>query len=286
MAFAHFCGHFLAASGAAAALAGLACASTLVRGPIAAIVEPPGEGTIGQQACPEGTIHDIQPQEAIVARLQGRDALIFVESCMEHGPAGETASFDLVLILSGPDVMGGTVAVTAMGECPVGSKFLGNMELIHAREMVQLFRRHEALKSVDHLDLETLTRLAEAGEPAAAFHLGFAEAMGWGTPRDRPGSIDWLGRAADAGYEPGMLALGMSLAGPGVMEEQLLPAGKQRPRDAQTDLVQACYWLRRLADAGHQYSPVATAVYRDEVEERMTAAERRSCKSQLKARRQ
>jgi hypothetical protein len=237
------------------------------------------------QACPEGTIHDIQPQEAIIAELRGKDARIFVESCMEHGPAGETAPFDLVIILSGPDVMGGTVAVTALGECPVGHKFLGLMESVHAGEMVELFRTHAALQSVEHLDLDVLTQLAETGEPAAAFHVGFAKAMGWGTARDRPGSVAWLRRAAEAGYEPGMLALGMALAGPGVIDEQVLPIGKPRPRDAETDLAEACYWLRRLADAGHPLSPVASSVYRDEVEERLTSKENKSCKALLRARR-
>gem|GEM_PF-3115503 len=246
---------------------------------------PPAEASGGSPACPEGTIHDIQPQDAIVARLSGKDARIFVESCLEHGPAGQTADFDLVLVLSGPDVMGGIVAVIAKGECPLGHKFLGLMEFIHAEQMVQLFQQHPALQAVEHLDLDALTRLAEAGEPVAAFHVGFAKAMGWGTERDRPGSIAWLRRAAEAGYEPGMLALGMALAGPGVLDEQLLPVGKERPRDAETDLVQACFWLRRLADAKHELSPLARGVARDELEDRLTSSERKSCNALLKDRR-
>jgi len=269
------------------------CAAALIPGlsagvaadPPGAVAASPAEGAGSQPACLEGTIHDVQPQEAIIARLRGKDARIFIESCLEHGPAGRTAPFDLVLILSGPDVMGGIVAVMAHGECAVAHKFLGLVEYLHAEEMVRLFRQHPVLQSVEHLDLDVLTRLAEAGEPAAAFHVGFVKAMGWGTERDRPGSVEWLRRAAEAGHEPSILALGMSLAGPGVIDEQLLPVGKARPRDAQTDLAQACYWLRRLAGARHELSPVARGVHRDEVEDRLTPAERKSCKALLKARR-
>lgn len=251
----------------------------------AAAAPPVADDAERQRVCPEGTIHDIEPQDAIIARLSGKDARIFIESCLEHGPGAPTAEFDLVLILSGPDVMGGIVAVMAQGECPVAHKFLGLMEFIHAGAMMQLFQQHAALQSVEHLDLEVLTRLAEAGEPAAAFHVGFVKAMGWGTERDRPGSVEWLRRAAEADYEPGMLALGMALAGPGVLDEQLLPVGKKRPPDAETDLVGACYWLRRLAEANHEFSPLAKGVYRDEVEARLTASEKKSCKALLEARR-
>ena len=246
---------------------------------------PPAEAARAAQVCTRGTIREIEPQDDIVARLRGKDARIFVESCLEHGPAGQTAPFDQVLILSGPDVMGGTVATTALGECVAGHKFLGLLEFIHAKEMVRLFQRHPALQSVEHLDLEVLTQLGEAGELAAGFHVGFAKAMGWGTEQDRPGSVEWLRRAADAGYDPAMLGLGMALAGPGVIEEQLVPQGEQRPRDAWTDLVEACYWMRRLADAGHEYSPLAKSVYQGEVEDRMTSAEKKSCNALLKARR-
>lgn len=251
----------------------------------AAAAPPVADDAERQRVCPEGTIHDIEPQDAIIARLSGKDARIFIESCLEHGPGAPTAEFDLVLILSGPDVMGGIVAVMAQGECPVAHKFLGLMEFIHAGAMMQLFQQHAALQSVEHLDLEVLTRLAEAGEPAAAFHVGFVKAMGWGTERDRPGSVEWLRRAAEADYEPGMLALGMALAGPGVLDEQLLPVGKERPRDAETDLVQACYWLRRLTDAKHELSPLARGVARDELEDRLTSSERKSCNALLKDRR-
>ena len=231
-----------------------------------------------QPTCPEGQrITDVQPQHAIVARLQGKDAQIFVESCLEHGSEGRTATFDLVLILSGPDVLGGTMAVMAQGECPVAHKFLGLVELIHAEEMVALFHRHPALQSVEHLDLGILTGLAEAGDAAAAFHVGFVQAMGWGAPHDRPGSIGWLRRSAESGYAPGMLALGMSLAGPGVIDEQVLPVGTVRPRDAQTDLAEACYWLRRLQRAHDDLTPLATSVYRDEVAPRLSSVEEDRC---------
>jgi len=245
--------------------------------------EGAGQQTVGSPTCPEGQrIDDVQPQHAIVARLKGKDARIFIESCLESGPVGRTADFDLVLVLSGPDVMGGTVAVMAKGECPLTHKFLGAMELIHAEEMVALFRRHPALQAVEHLDLGVLTQLANAGEPAAAFHIGFVEAMGWGAPRDRPGSIEWLRRSATSGYEPAMLALGMSLAGPGVIDEQLLPAGAARPRDGATDLSEACYWLRRLERARHQLSALGRSVFRDEVAPKLTRDEKSRCKGLLK----
>lgn len=278
-------GDFQTRVGTTALFAWLACATACAEGPAPPAAAFPTEPEVATQTCPEGTIRDIQPQNAIIGHLQGKDALIFIESCMEHGAAGRAAPFDQVLILRGPDVLGGIVAVTALGECPVGHKFLGLVEFIHAQEMVQLFRRHPALQAVEHLDLQSLTQLAEAGEPAAAFHVGFAKAMGWGTERDRPGSIEWLGRAADAGYEPAMLALGMSLAGPGVLDEQVLPIGKRRPRDAQTDLVEACYWLRRLGGARHEFSPLATSVYQGEVADQLTATEKKSCNALLKERR-
>jgi len=243
-----------------------------------------GQDAVEAPACPEGQrIDDVQPQDAIVARFRGKDARIFIESCLESGPDGRTADFDLVLVLSGPDVMGGTVAVMAQGECPVAHKFVGLMELIHAEEMVALFRRHPALQAIEHLDLGVLTQLAQIDEPAAAFHVGFVEAMGWGTLRDRPGSIDWLRRSAAAGYEPAMLAVGMSLAGPGVIDEQLLPIGAERTRDADTDLAEACYWLRRLERAQHKLSPLSQSVYLDEVAPRLTPDERKRCKALLAA---
>lgn len=247
---------------------------------------PPARDAENRAACPEGTIHDIQPQDSIIARLSGKDARIFVECCLERGrSSAEAPQFDLVLILSGPDVIGGIVAVVAQGECPIGHKFLGVMEFIHAHEMVKLYRRLPALREVDHLDLGVLTPLAEAGEPTAAFHVGYLKAMGWGVERDRKGSVEWLRRAAEAGYEPAMLALGMALAGPGVLDEQLLPVGRERPHDAETDLVNACYWLRRLAAARHELSPLARGTYADEVEGRLTSAERKSCQALLRKRR-
>lgn len=238
-----------------------------------------------QQACPEGVIADIQPQDAIIARLSGKDARIFIQSCLAQGPASRTPEFDQVLILSGPDVMGGTVAVIAQGECAVGHKFLGLLEFIHAQEMVQLFSRHPALQPVEQLDLAVLTQLAESGEPVAAFHVGFVKAMGRGTPRDRPGSIAWLQRSAKTGFEPAMLGLGMSLAGPGVIDEQLLPIGAQRPRDAETDLPQACYWLRQVAGLKGELARVAQSIYDDEVASRLTSKERQACRALLKERR-
>jgi len=270
-------GRLLTTSTVTLLLVGLAAVMSFVA-PGSLLAAGPGD----QSDCPEGTIADIQPQDAIIARLHGRDARIFIESCLAGGPTAPTPAFDKVLILSGPDVMGGTVAVIAQDQCPVGHQFLGLMEFIHANEMVLLFQRHPALQSVEHLDLGVLTDLAQhAGEPAAAFHVGFAKAMGRGTPRDRAGSIDWLRRAAEAHYTPGMLGLGMALAGPGVIDEQVLPVGRQRPRDAQTDLVQACYWLKRTAAMKQELSSVAGSVYRDEVEPRLTPDEKKACRALL-----
>lgn len=275
-----------AAAAAAGAVAVLACPGLTAT--VAQQEEqagPPAEPAI---SCPEGRrVGDIQPQEAIVARLHGKDARIFVESCLASGPGAPTAPFDTVLVLSGPEVFGGTVAVAAQGECSLGHKFLGLVEFIHAEEMVGLYQRHPALAMVEHLDLEVLTPLAEAGEAAAAFHVGFVKAMGWGAKRDRADSIAWLRRAAEADYEPGMLALGMSLAGPGVIDEQLLPVGKERPRDAGTDLAGACYWLQRLArlEAASAYSGPARYIYEQEVAPRLTPKEKKACRALLKERR-
>jgi hypothetical protein len=244
---------------------------------------PPVESS---SPCPEGRVEDIQPQAAILGRLEGKKGRIFIESCLESGPAGRTPAFDAVLVLSGPDVMGGTVGIIAQGECVVGHKFLGMLEFIHAVEMVHLFGHHPALQAVEHLDLDVLTQLAEDGEPAAQFHVGFVKAMGWGTARDRAGSIEWFRRAAEAGYEPGTLALGMSLAGPGVVDEQVLPIGEERPRDEYTDLAQACYWLRRLgqSEAEDSLAEPAHAIYEQEVAPRLTTKEKKACRALLQQR--
>ena len=250
----------------------------------APVAPPAAAGPAAPATCPEGRIADIEPQEAIIGRFEGRKARIFVESCLESGPTGRTPEFDTVLILSGPEVMGGTVGILAQGECTVGHKFLGLVEFLHAGAMAKLYEHHPALQDVEHLDLAALTPLAEAGEPRAAFHLGFVKTMGWGAERDRPGSIVWFRRAAEAGYEPGMLALGMALAGPGVVEEWVLAVGEQRPRDAETDLVQACYWLRQLAAPEHGLADVAQGLYEREVAPRLTRKEKKACDALLKKR--
>ena len=78
----HF-GHRLARLAVTALSVGLAAG--------AATIEPDSPRLPdGQQTCPEGAIADIQPQDAIIARLSGKDARIFIQSCLAQGPASRT----------------------------------------------------------------------------------------------------------------------------------------------------------------------------------------------------
>ena len=192
-----------------------------------------------QASTPCPTEDDIEPKGAIIARFTGRDARLFVDA-VEPG-IKDTTWFDTVLIVSGPNVLGGTVAFPVKDKCLVGRKFLSGLDYIHATQMLALYRTNPALQHSDRLELATLKTMAEAGDPVAQFHLGFIYAMGSGIPPDRRASIEWLKRAAQQGFSPAMLALGMVLSGPGWNEAQVV--GKPPRTDEFTDLVTAYSWL-------------------------------------------
>jgi TPR repeat protein len=127
---------------------------------------------------------------------------------------------DGAAVLSGPEVLAGIVARALRGECVVGRRFISLLELVDATTVVELHEQLAELRASGHLDAAGLQRLADAGDPAAEFHAGFATALGLGSPADRAGSIEWLRRSASHGHGAGMLALGMSLAGPGIVEDE------------------------------------------------------------------
>jgi hypothetical protein len=233
---------------------------------------------------PGETIADIEPQEAIVNRLFGRRAHLFVDAIRDPGEIVPAGSFDSVLILSGPDVFGGIVAVLALGQCPVGHKFLSALDCIHALAMVRLFDEQTVLQDLDSLDNDRLRELAEGGLAVAAFHMGYAHAFGRGAQRDRGKAIEWFRRAASAGHAPSMFALGMSLAGPGVLEDEVQAIGKARRTDALTDLVGACVWLARTVQADDaEVSAMAAYQLEREVLPALSRADRTRCRDLLPA---
>lgn len=202
----------------------------------------------GEMACPQGRREaDIEPKDAIIARLTGRDARLFV-SAVE--PAVEATVIDAVVILRGPDVLGGTVAMALKDGCGVAHKFLSALDYIHAMQVLAAYRALPVLKQSERVELAAVKSLAEAGEPAAQFHVGLMYAWGRGVSRDRRASIEWLQRAAQRDFGPAMLALGMALSGPGVILDEAKVVGKPMRTDEFTDRVLAYSWLNAASLAG------------------------------------
>lgn len=201
--------------------------------------------------CKLGTVDEIQPSDAIRERITGPDAWIFGETLMDRWDAASVESVDAVLLMSGPDVMGGNVVFLVAGNCILGYKFVTILELIHGREIVDLYHTEQALADRKHLDETMLAELAAAGNPVAEFHVGLVAAWGRGGKGDRAMSLDWLRRSAKQGYTPAVLALGMALSGPDVIHDGVEFIGEPPPTDEFTDLVRACYWLAIAA----VYSP-------------------------------
>ena len=201
--------------------------------------------------CELGTVDTIQPADAIRERITGPDAWIFAETLMHQWEAASVERTDAVLLMSGPDVMGGNVVFIVAGNCILGYKFVTILELIHAQEIVDLYHVEQALADKTHLDEAVLAELAAAGNPVAEFHAGLVAAWGRGGKGDRDASLDWLQRSAEQGYTPAVLALGMALTGPDVIHDGVEFIGEPPPTDEFTDLVSACYWLAIAA----VYSP-------------------------------
>ena len=193
--------------------------------------------------CELGTVDEIQPADAIRERISGPDAWIFSETLMDQWDPASVEKLDAVLLMSGPDVMGGNVVFLVAGKCILGYKFVTILEMIHAREILDLYDSEQALAGVKHLDEELLAELAATGNPIAEFHVGLVAAWGRGGKGDRAASLDWLQRAARQGYTPAVLALGMALSGPDVIHDGVEFIGEPPPTDEFTDHVRACYWL-------------------------------------------
>lgn len=244
-----------------------------------------GQTGSGEPACEAGrTLADIEPQEAIIERFPGRAARIFVDAIRYPGEPVDAEAFDQVLVLSGPGVMGGIVAVLAHGECPVARKFLSALDYLHGIAMIGLFEDHPELRRLDRLDETKVRELAEGGIAAAQFHEGFVHGLGRGVPEDRGAAIDWFKRSAATGHAPAMLALGMALTGPGVLKDEARMPGKPPRQDALTDLPQACYWLSRAA--GLRESPVsgmAEFTFSTDLSPTLSPEHRRRCKELLRA---
>ena len=248
-------------------------------------VEAHGQATV--PTCEGGTLADVQPAEAVVLRLRDRQARIFIETLAGASPPSETvaAIADGAAVLSSPDVLGGIVALALRAECVLGHMFVSPLALIDATTVVELYEQRPELRSSEHLDEAALQKLADAGEPAAEFHTGFVRALARGSPTDRAQSIDWLRRSAAHGHGAGMLALGMALAGPGVIQDESQTVGEPPRRDEWTDLAQSCYWLRRAVRAEDPWIPnLARITFDAKVAPRMTNDETQRCLSSLKER--
>lgn len=193
--------------------------------------------------CELGTVDEIQPADAIRERITGSDAWLFSETLADRWEPAFVEKIDAVLLMSGPGVMGGNVVLVVSGNCILGYKFVTILELIHAREIVDLYHAEQALADKRHLDETLLAELAAAGSPVAQFHAGLVAAWGRGGKADRATSLEWLQRSADDGYTPAILALGMALSGPDVIRDGVEFIGGRPPTDDFTDLVRACYWL-------------------------------------------
>jgi hypothetical protein len=225
----------------------------------------------GEAVCQPGSREaDIEPKSAITARLAGRDLHLFVEAVE---PGVDATRFDSVIILQGADVMGGTVAIVMKDGCAVGSKFLSALDYIHATQMLALYRSNPALRHSGRLDFATLQSLAKAGDPAAQFHVGLMYAWGRGVAPERSASIEWLQRAARRGFGPAELALGMALAGPGVILDEVKIVGEPPRTDEFTDLVTAYAWLDAASRASERDVKAEASFQLRELASRMSPEE-------------
>jgi len=229
--------------------------------------------------CEQGTEADIEPQSAITTRFTGRDAQLFVEA---QEPGIDATKFDTVIILQGADVLGGTVAVVARKECLLGLKFLSALEYVHASQMLALYRTNPALLHSDRLEMATLRSMAVAGDPGAQFHVGLMYAWGRGVAPDRRVSIEWLKRAAQRGFSPAELALGMALAGPGVILDEAQIVGEPPRTDEFTDLVAAYSWLDAASRASERDVKATASFQLRELAQRMSPEDIKKAKEQAR----
>lgn len=231
--------------------------------------------------CEQGTEADIEPQSAIAARYTGRDARLLVQALE---PGVDTTKFDTVIILQGAEVLGGTVAVVARKECLLGHKFLSALDYIYGTRMLALYRTNPTLQHSERLEMATLRSMAEAGDPAAQFHVGLMYAWGRGVAPDRRASIEWLKRAAQRGFSPAELALGMALAGPGVILDEAEIVGQPPRMDEYTDLVSAYLWLDAAGRANERDVKAVAAFQLRELVLRMSPEDLKRAKERVRER--
>jgi hypothetical protein len=237
-----------------------------------------------KDATPCPTEDDIEPKGAITARFTGRDAHLFIQA-VEPG-IKDTTWFDTVLILSGPNVFGGIVAIPVRDKCLVGRKFLSGLDYLHATQMLSLYRTNPALQHSDRLESATLKALAAAGDPVAQFHLGYLYAVSrgvYGILPDRRASIEWLKRAAQQGFSPAMLMLGIVLTGPGWNEAQVV--GEPPRTDEFTDLATAYSWFDAASRSSEPYVKGAALSWLHRLTPRMTPEELQKAKELTQERR-
>lgn len=239
-----------------------------------------------QESTCEFDLREFEPQSADTKTFKGREAVLFYEALAHGNQPVREPIFDTIVLRSGREVLGGTVALIAKGDCVLGHGFLSALDYIHATEMLLLYSTLPELKGDAHLDLARLRALADAGEPAAQFHVGLALALGWGAEQNRGAGISWLRRCAETGYAPGMLALGMALSGPGSLEDEAETVGAPPRVDEFTNRAQACFWLKSAGASGDGLVEGAARqeLERRELESLMTREERAECKRLLRAR--
>lgn len=234
----------------------------------------------------EFMLEQFEPRSAAKTTLLSRDAVIFYEALLHRNEAVADPPFDRVVLRSGGDVLGGTVVLVARGDCVLTYGFLSGLDLIDATELVYLYANRASLQQDAHIDLDKLRALAAAADPIAQFHVGLTLALGWGQPRDRATGITWLQRAAEQGYAPAMLALGMAFTGPGSLEDEVKFVGEPPRTDEFTDWVKACVWLVSAMQSGD--ARIEAAAWNEwewrELEKLMTSEQLAECKRQLRSR--
>ena len=233
---------------------------------------------IGLPICQFGSEDDLDP-DRIIARLSGRDSFLFLEA-VEHEVSAML--FDAVVVLRGPDILGGTIAALIKDGCVFGHKFLSRLELIYATQILALFQTNPDLQDADHLENAAIQAIAEDGDPAAQFHMGLVYAWGRGVSADRGVSIEWLKRSGLQEFGPAMLALGMTLSGPGALIDEAEKVGKPPRTDENTDLAMAYFWLEAASHSKAPYVKEEALFQLDELAKRMSPEEIRRAKDLVK----
>lgn len=181
---------------------------------------------------------DIEQQGQITHRFEGPDAQVFIDAI---DPGAGTEEWSFVMVLSGPDVFGGTVAIVGTKDCLNGMKFLGPVEIDNALRMVE--RRREG-KPVSVAELE---RKAAQGDAEAEYHIGVRREL-----IRRGSGRALLTQAAEQNLSPAIISLGYLAGGLDYSMEKTGDVWRPAP-DPTADRPTGYCWLRvgsRLKDAG------------------------------------